>query len=268
MGAVREGNYDGVFPAKTVISDYAVSNLDIAPTILQAFGVEASIDQDGVSWFDTARGLANTALEARQCIVSEIDLQRSVMCGDHKLISNLEADTTKNYAASADVVQLYDLAKDPTEQSNVAADTAYAGVLARLQEYLACHDKDTANADQPTPCDVGLLDPLLLRDGELTAADTTVAVATTEASPNAAPLYKPPVCKMTTNGIGKAFIGPIVIQPTKVIGDLTDRASTAFHTACMELCRADLRCTYWQVHPCLEVTPVHVPFCACMQALN
>ena len=47
------------------------------------------------------------------------------MCGDYKLISNLEASATNNYAGSTGVVQLYDLAKDPTEQTNVFDDAAY-----------------------------------------------------------------------------------------------------------------------------------------------
>ena len=193
----------------------------------QAFGVKSDQDQDGVSWFDTARGLANAALEERQCIVFEIDLQRSVACGDHKLISNLEASTTRNYAASADVVQLYDLAKDPTEQSNVAADTAYAGVLARLQEYLDCHDKDTSKSGA-TSCDTAALNPL---ERATTKPATGVTAASTEAATEGSQgtTTTSGAGDATTGGAGNATPGGTTTQAGNFTSPVADGA-----TACAQ----------------------------------
>ena len=61
-----------------------VSNIDIAPTVLDAFGIlgVTTLQFDGLSWFGHAKGDAEGALESRRCVVSEIDQKRAVICGE------------------------------------------------------------------------------------------------------------------------------------------------------------------------------------------
>lgn len=88
-----------------------------------------------------------------------------------------------------------------------------------------------------------------------TATTLPAPVATTSVATTAKELFNAPQCKFVPSNIGKVYAGPVVIQAQKTIEDpvnlveLTDRASTEFHIACQELCRADLRSTYWPVYP-------------------
>ena len=146
----------------------AVSNLDIAPTIMDALGVLGStkLQLDGLSWWKHAQGKKDAALEARPCIVSEIDQKRAVVCGKWKIVSNVgDADGAANYQPHSMLAEtLYDLDADPQEQKNLlgadgkgAALTAdQAKILGGLRAYLACHDKDTARAGTTT-CDLAAL---------------------------------------------------------------------------------------------------------------
>ena len=152
--------------------DVAVSNLDIAPTILDALGVlgSTSLQLDGLSWWKHAQGKGDSALEARPCIVSEIDEKRAVVCGKWKIISNVgDADGAKDYLPHSMLAEtFYDLDADPQEQNNLlgadgkgaALTDAQAKVVAGLRAYLACHDKETAR-DGTTSCDLAALgDPV------------------------------------------------------------------------------------------------------------
>ena len=127
-----------------------VNNIDLAPTILDAFGLLAStsLALDGLSWWGEATGTPDTALRSRQCTVSEIYQKRAVICGRYKLISNHgDAGTFhhEGHLASADSEQFYDLAADPAEQTNLALDTpeALTGVYLALKARLVCHDSST-----------------------------------------------------------------------------------------------------------------------------
>ena len=139
-------------------STYAppVTNLDFVPSILEFAGIAtAPYDLDGQSWFgmvdQTATGVQPAA---RDCIVSEIEIDRAVVCPGigMKLISKLSAVAgDADYPFSDDVTQLYDLGSDPTEQVNVEGDPAYAAIRATLVGYIDCHQSDTARVGE-VPC--------------------------------------------------------------------------------------------------------------------
>lgn len=144
-----------------------VSHLDVAPTVLDALGhgaAAAGYPLDGASLWPLAAPAATEPLGGRPCLVTEIDLDRAVLCGGrYKLISRGGSlELTNNYPGSADREQLYDLAEDPTEQSNLmvctndACDPApeYADVAAGLRGYISCHDTNTKPGQRAGGCNL------------------------------------------------------------------------------------------------------------------
>ena len=91
--------YPGAIAAGATVAE-PVTNLDIAPTLLEAVaapGVAPTYRLDGVSWWGLATGAgAGAALAARQCLVVEIELRRAVICGESKLLSNWDAAAAAN----------------------------------------------------------------------------------------------------------------------------------------------------------------------------
>ena len=135
-----------------------VTNVDLLPTMLEAAGLSASLEgyvTDGVSWWGsvTSDG-ASTALTDREYIITEIDADRAVVglqksdYASVKLMSNYEAsdDTNTDYPFHSDAEQLYNFssAADPTEQTSLVDDAAYADALAALQVVMELHDEDTS----------------------------------------------------------------------------------------------------------------------------
>ncbi|MCC6488886.1 MAG: sulfatase-like hydrolase/transferase [Candidatus Hydrogenedentes bacterium] len=104
-----------------LVSDRLVSNVDLAPTIL---------DQCGIAPLDTMRGLNLMDKEAN----------RSVVCAESSGTAQLMARTkTRKLLVheGKELAFLYDLEKDPLEAVNVHDDPVYAEDLAMLRKALA-----------------------------------------------------------------------------------------------------------------------------------
>jgi len=191
----------GVFAERSIVTT-PVTNLDIVATILEFKGLlstttttandELDPALDGISLLTAATnansegtGSVGTALAARQCIVNEIEQIRAVVCaGRYKLISKLSAEdgVETAYPASAAVEQMYDLASDPTEQTNLA-DAArypeYATITAALREFVVCHDLDTSPSGA-FRCDTSVLRPLdVFNNDDDDVSTTTTTIPTT-----------------------------------------------------------------------------------------
>lgn len=143
-----------------------VSNIDYLPTILEAAGVPVPASVQGRSFAPLLDGRAYTA---RDAIFGELtyheyyDPRRSVRTETHKLIVNFSSapafmDPSQSWRPRSDTVvppnkafsyhppfELYDLAQDPWEQRNVAAEAKYATVLADLRARLRTHMQETSD---------------------------------------------------------------------------------------------------------------------------
>lgn len=121
-----------------------VQNLDLAPTLLDACGIAVPSDMQGKSLVPLLRG--RTPSDWRTAAyyhyyefpgVHDVPRHCGVRTKTHKLIHYYQLDAW----------ELFDLVRDPREQNNVFADSAYAEVRASLQAELlaqqrACGDTD------------------------------------------------------------------------------------------------------------------------------
>jgi uncharacterized sulfatase len=116
--------------------DELVSSIDLAPTILEACGVKVSAKLPGYSLLPDSklpRPAADRALFGELFLHTAIDLDdpagslthRWVRQGKWKLIAPVDKTAA---------VELYDVAADPTEETNVAS--AHPGVVKDLQQQL------------------------------------------------------------------------------------------------------------------------------------
>ena len=109
------------------------SNLDVAPTLLDAAGVAPPAGLDGVSLLAGDTG--------REFVVSENhghfdkNIGRALMAGDWKYVYN-----------SGQMEELYHLGRDPWELCNRAAQPEYADRLAHMRDLLAAWAKDKQDA--------------------------------------------------------------------------------------------------------------------------
>ena len=130
----KQSQYDGGlrspimlrWPAKVQpkMSDALASSLDFAPTILKAAGLQPTPDMPGIDLLD------DTAIAARKTLYGEcfthnfVDLNvpasslrwRWIIDGHSKLIVPHQANQPD------DIIELYDLKADPTEEKNLAPD--------------------------------------------------------------------------------------------------------------------------------------------------
>ncbi len=145
------------------VVDELVSNVDVVPTILQALELAA----DGVLH---GRGLwpllTGGEYSARQEVFAEktyhthFEPMRAIRTARHKLIVNLEVglrfdvpgdilespiypQIIPSLLGTRPPIELYDLAEDPWEQTNVADSTAFASVRADLSQRLLRWMEDT-----------------------------------------------------------------------------------------------------------------------------
>lgn len=151
------------------VTDALIANVDFAPTLLAAAGVDISYDlgTDGVNQLPL---LAGEKPAVRETVMLEFAASRSICDGRWKYIAIRHTDRDRefekengfpaghwgagetaprfkgllgwrkwheaHYPDYYDTDQLYDLEKDPEEQSNLAANPEYADVLARMKKQM------------------------------------------------------------------------------------------------------------------------------------
>jgi N-acetylglucosamine-6-sulfatase len=122
--------YPQWFVAGSNVEDLAL-NVDIAPTILDAAGIETTFNMQGHS----LRKLAYREVK-RDCFLYEYSLLsaypntpaiRAIRTRDYKYITYLNTN---------EIPELYDLKNDPLETKNRINDLAFSGVLQRLRVQL------------------------------------------------------------------------------------------------------------------------------------
>jgi arylsulfatase A-like enzyme len=120
-------------------------NVDLAPTFLDLAGVKVPADMHGKSLVPLLRG--ETPRDWRTSVYyryyhdpghHNTRAHYGVRTATHKLIHYWKKDAW----------ELFDLAKDPTEQKNVAADPAYAGKLAELKTEITRLQKQLGDTGQ------------------------------------------------------------------------------------------------------------------------
>ena len=142
MQAVR---YPPAVPAESVVES-VVANTDTSTSLLALAGLgAATYTVDGTSWSDEVSGKgASTTTQPK---VMEMLGTRAVVAGSFKYYDDGEG-----------VKQLYDLAADPTEADDLAADADYLKTLVRMIQYMDCHDSDTSALDNAEPCTLSDID--------------------------------------------------------------------------------------------------------------
>ena len=124
----------GTIPPGSIHKDM-VTNLDFGPTFLDCAGVEKPTAMQGRSFLPLLLG--QTVAGWPESIyyhfyeypaVHMVKRHFGVRTGRHKLI---------HFYYDIDAWELYDLANDPHELNNVAADPAYAGIRSDLEGELA-----------------------------------------------------------------------------------------------------------------------------------
>lgn len=147
-----------------IVRNEMISNIDYLPTILELVGVPIPNRVQGRSF---APLLDGKTYEPRKEIFSELtyhdyyDPRRAIRTETHKLIVNFTTapafmDPSQSWRPSSDVrtptnhamayhphVELYDLARDPWEQNDVAQKAEYAAVRRDLLQRLYAHMRET-----------------------------------------------------------------------------------------------------------------------------
>jgi N-sulfoglucosamine sulfohydrolase len=147
-----------------IVRSEMISNIDYLPTLLELVGLPIPEKVQGRSF---APLLDGGPYRAREAIFTELtyhdyyDPRRAVRTPTHKLIVNFSAapafmDPSQSWRPSSDTsvpqnhavayhphVELYDLAKDPWEQNDVAGRAEYATVRADLLKRLHQHLVET-----------------------------------------------------------------------------------------------------------------------------
>lgn len=156
IGTALIARWPGVIPPGSRI-DELLSNVDLLPTLLSAAGREVPPHVQGRSFLPLLRGEGgggDEAVFAEKTYHDAYDPKRAVRTDRWKYIRNFEpgpelllpADIapSPSAAAVADAAdrprpeeELYDLAADPFERRNLAADPAYGSDLAEMRARLA-----------------------------------------------------------------------------------------------------------------------------------
>jgi arylsulfatase A-like enzyme len=134
------------------IVEEMISNVDVAPTLLEALGLERLPTMHGVSCWPLLLGRDYSPrgeIFAEKTYHTQYEPMRAIRTDRHKLIANLEVglrfDVPGDILASPiyplmiprqlgtrPPLELYDLDSDPWEEANVAEMPAYDGLRAEL----------------------------------------------------------------------------------------------------------------------------------------
>ena len=119
--------WPGNIPAGRM-SDALVSNIDLAPSFLEAAGEEFTNPVDGESLLPLAKG-------------DKTEWRQDLMCETHGHMEDhigrlVVSDRHKYVANAGQVNELYDLRDDPFELANLMHNTEYAGVLTDMKRRL------------------------------------------------------------------------------------------------------------------------------------
>jgi arylsulfatase A-like enzyme len=120
--------------------DALVSNLDVAPTILDAAGLAFSRDVHGRSLIPLSAGEATDRREDLMCETyghGENIVGRIMLTGRFKYV-----------ATGGQTNELYDLDNDPFELANLVGDPAHAGTLADMRSRLAAWQEATGDDER------------------------------------------------------------------------------------------------------------------------
>jgi arylsulfatase A-like enzyme len=115
--------WPGTIPAGRV-SDHAWAHWDLLPTLAELAGAKAPSGIDGLSMAGALTGGAPPTHDFMYWEFHERGFQQAVRMGDWKAV-RLAKDAP---------LELYDLARDPYEATDVAAGNA--GVVAKIEQYL------------------------------------------------------------------------------------------------------------------------------------
>ena len=232
QGGVRVSLFARYPPAirAGLVVNTPVVNVDVAPTILEFAGLTASFGIDGVSWWGAAASAQtpSASLLGRECLISEMNYDRIVVCGSMKYLSNWDdskdakASITKNFPAHADAEQIYNLASDPTEQTNLVSGGTQEAFRAKAIAILKKHDADTATASTGS-----------LATGSTTNPTTTSMTATTV--PTATTTTVPTATATTTTTTNPTTTTTITItttlKPATTTEEITVTSTAASSTA-------------------------------------
>ncbi|PST82716.1 sulfatase [Pedobacter yulinensis] len=123
--------YPGQVPAGSV-SDRFVMNLDIAPTLLQAAGIDVPADMQGMSMLPA---LKNKADKGRQVLYYHYYEN-----GEHSVSPHFGIRTKRykliRFYKRVSGWELYDLQKDPQEMHNLYGKAGYQAITAGLKQQL------------------------------------------------------------------------------------------------------------------------------------
>lgn len=128
--------FPGRIPAGQ-ISGRLISNIDLAPTILEAAGLSFEEPVDGRSLLPLASGEAS---DWREDLMSETHGH-----GEDHIGRLLVTDRFKYVANAGQIDELYDLANDPFEMRNLIHDTKFAGVADDMRKRLAAWQEKTGD---------------------------------------------------------------------------------------------------------------------------
>jgi N-acetylglucosamine-6-sulfatase len=130
-----------------------VSNIDVAPTLLEAAGLKAPKYMDGLSYLPLLQG--KTPATWRKGLLYEYFWERSFP--QTPTMHALRNDQYKyiHYYGIWDTDELYDLQADPLETKNLIRDTAYAAVVKSMNKQLFQTLQDTKGMYLPVATDVG-----------------------------------------------------------------------------------------------------------------
>jgi len=116
--------------------DGLLSNVDFVPTLCELIDVEPPANQQGLSFAAACRGQTQGTISPRSVAFSNwVDgLTFSARTDRYRLIRN--AQPVDSYGRPCRPNELYDLALDPLELTEVSGEPVYAEALAMMGEHL------------------------------------------------------------------------------------------------------------------------------------